>query len=94
MLREQAKRRRGFDFKNADRGAGIGPLAMFEHRNQLVVGDQHAAARPPEAKALVDPHQIGRGIDVDAKAGGFQDRAQIGDGRALAIGAGDMNHRR
>ena len=31
---------------------------------------------------------------MDAQAGGLQDRAQIGDGRALAVGAGDMDHRR
>src|SRR6201999_1699830 len=39
-------------------------------------------------------HQIGRSIGVDAKAGGFQDCAQIRDRRSLAVGAGDMDHRR
>ena len=94
MLREQAKRRRGFDFENRDRRAGIGALAMFERRAQFVIADQHAAAGPAEAKAFVDPHQIGRGVGVDAQARRFQDRAQIGDRRTLAIGAGDMDHRR
>ena len=94
MLREQAERRRGFDFENGDRRAGIGALAMFERRAQFVVADQSAAAGPAEAEAFVDPHQIRRGVDVDAQAGRFQDRAQIGDRRTLAIGAGDMNHRR
>ena len=31
---------------------------------------------------------------MDAKACGFQDRAQVGNRRALAVGAGDMNDRR
>ena len=31
---------------------------------------------------------------MDAQARGFQNRAQIGDRRTLAIGAGNMNHRR
>jgi len=31
---------------------------------------------------------------MHAQARGLEDRAQIGDRRALAIGAGDMNHRR
>ena len=94
MLREQTKCRRGFDFENRDRRAGIGPLAMFQHPAQFIVADQRAAAAAAEPKAFVDPHQIGRGIGVDAQARGFQDRPQIGDGRALAVGAGDMNHRR
>ena len=67
---------------------------MFQRRAQFVIADQRAAARAAEAKAFVDPHQVGRGIDVDAQVGGFQNRAQIRDGRTLAIGAGDVNHRR
>ena len=94
MLREQAERRRGLDFENGDRRAGIDALAMFERAAQFVVADEHAAAGAAEPKAFVDPHQIGRGIDVDAQARGFQDRAQIGDRRALAVGAGDMDDRR
>ena len=31
---------------------------------------------------------------MHALARGFQDRAQEGDGRALAVRAGDMDHRR
>ncbi len=37
MLREQAKGRRGLDFEDRDRLAGIGPLAMFERGAQFVV---------------------------------------------------------
>ena len=94
MLREQTKCRRGLDLEDRDRLAVVGLLAMFERGAQFVVVDQHAAAAAAEAIAFVDPHQIGRGVDVDAQAGGFEDRAQIGDGRTLAVGAGDMDHRR
>ncbi len=47
-----------------------------------------------DAEALVEANQIRRRIDVHALAGRFQDRAHEGDGRALAVGAGDMDHRR
>ena len=47
-----------------------------------------------EAEALVEMHQMRRGVDVHAQAGGFQNRAQERDGRAFAVGAGDMDDRR
>ena len=94
MLREQIKRRRGFHLENRDRRAGIGLFAAFERRAQFIVTNQSTAAGPAEAIAFVDPHQIGRCNDVDTQAGGFQDRAQIRDGRALAVGTGDMDDRR
>ena len=94
MLREQRERRRGFDFKNRGRRAGIGLLAMFERGAQFVVADENAAARPAEPEAFVDPHQIGRGIGVHPQACRFQNRPQVSDRRALAVGAGDVNDRR
>ena len=53
-----------------------------------------APATTANPVAFVEPHQVGRREGVDTKACGFQDRAQIGNRRTLAIGAGDMNHRR
>src|ERR1700730_2010976 len=94
MLREQPERHRSLDFKNGDRPAGIGALAMFERATQFIIADKNAAAGSAEAKALVDPHQGGRDIDMNAQARGFQNRAQIRDRRTLAIGAGDVNDRR
>ncbi len=94
MLREQRKGRRGFDFKNRDRRAGIDLLAMFERRAQFVVVDENAAAGPAEPEAFVDPHQVRRGVGVDAQARRFQNRPQVSDRRALAVGAGDVNNRR
>src|SRR5690606_7283845 len=37
---------------------------------------------------------MGRGVGVDAQARRFRDRPDQGDGRALAVGARDMDHRR
>ena len=90
MLREQAKRRRGLRLEKRERRAGIDALAMFEREAQFVIADENAT----EAKAFVDAHQIGRGIGMDSQARRFQDRAQIGERRTLAIGAGDVDHRR
>ena len=44
--------------------------------------------------ALVEAHQMRGGVDVYGMSGGLKDRAQEGDGRALAVGAGDMKERR
>ena len=94
MLREQQEGRDGLDLEEGDRRASIDPLAFQQRGDQFVIIDQDAAADLAEPIALVDTHQPGRGENVDAQAGGFEHRAQIGDRRALAIGAGDMDHRR
>ena len=61
---------------------------------QVLVAHEHAFAGGAKPKALVEAHQMRRGIDMHALARRFQDRAQEGDGRALAVGAGDVDHRR
>ena len=54
-----------------------------------------APLRPmAEADALMKPHQMRRRVDVDGKPGAFEDRAHERDGRALAVGAGHMDHGR
>ena len=62
----------------------------LEQRREIVFGDQLAG----HADALVEAHEMRRGVDMDAEARGLHDGAEIGDGRALAVGAGDMDHRR
>ena len=47
-----------------------------------------------KADALVEAHEMGRRIDVDAHPGGFQHRAHERDGGALAVGARHMDRRR
>ena len=90
MLREQAKRRRGLCLEKCEGRAGIDAFAMFERHAQFIIADENAT----DAKAFVDPHQIRRGIGMDSQARRFQDRAQICERRTLAIGAGDVDHRR
>ena len=51
-----------------------------------------AARANPEA--FVEADQMRRRVGVHALSRGFQDRAQEGDRRALAVGAGNMNDRR
>src|SRR4051794_38934528 len=94
MLRKQAKRRRGLNLEYGDRRAVVGTLAMLQHGAQFGILDENAAAGLAEAKTLVDPYQIRRGEDVNTQTSRFQDRAQIGDGRSLAVGAGDVDHAR
>ena len=50
----------------------LADFAMFEHGAQFVILDQHAATAAAEPVALVGPHQVGRGEDMDAQAGSFE----------------------
>ena len=43
------------------------------------------------ADALVEAHQMRRGVDVHAQAGRFGNGAHGGNGRAFAVGAGDVH---
>ena len=61
-----------------------------EQRGERVVVDQRAG----EPDALVEADQMRAGEHVDACARGFERGAQEGAGRALAVGPGDMEHRR
>ena len=90
MFCEQQEAGRGLRLEEGEWLARIDLFAMLQRRLQFVVTDQHAA----QAETFVDAHQPGRGVGVNAKARGFEDRAQIGDRRTLAVGAGDMDHRR
>ena len=71
-------------------GAGVHALDILERGRQRLVGHQLAG----DADAFVEPHQMRRGIDVHALPGRLGHRAQEGAGAALAVGAGDVDHRR
>src|SRR3954464_8647381 len=88
------KRRRRLELEQCGRLAGVDTLDLFQRRAQLVVADQHAAPDATEPETFVDANEIGRGVGVDAQAGGLQRRAQISERRALAIGPGDVDPRR
>ena len=92
--REQQERRRGLDLEHGDRLVAVGALAFAQHAGERFVADELAAARRADAKALVEAHEMRRGVDVNALARRLQHGAHEGDGRALAVGAGDMDDRR
>ena len=94
MACEQQEGGGGGDLEHRDRRAGIGALAVLEHVAELLVGGQPSAAGGAEAEALVEAHEMRRGIDMNALTAGLEDRAHESDGGALAVGAGDMDHRR
>ena len=61
---------------------------------ELFVRNEPSLARGGEPKALVEAHEMRRGIDVHAQPRRLQDRAHESDGGTLAVGAGDMDCRR
>ena len=94
MLRKQHEGCRRLDLEQRDRRVAIGALAFGERIGKLSVGYQHAAAAQAKPEALVDAHQVGRGVDVHASSRCLQHGAQECDRRTLAIGAGHMDDRR
>src|SRR5262249_27649193 len=78
---------------------GEGAPALDALPCAAAVGGPPAETAPPfargaEPKALVEAHEMRRGIDVHAHARRLQDRAHERDGRALAVGAADVDRRR
>ncbi len=94
MAREQKKAGGGLHLEDGDRRVAVLCLAFGERRAEFGVADQPAAAIVAETKPLVDADKIGRGIDMHALARRLEDRAHEGDGRAFAVGAGDVDDRR
>ena len=94
MPRKQKERRGGLDLEHRDRLRAVGALAFQQHIGQRLVAHQLAAARRAETKALVETHQMRRGVDVDGLARGLQHRAHEGHRRALAVGPGHVDDRR
>ena len=70
-------------------GAGIHLFNVFQRARRAPVRHELAG----DADALVEAHQMRRGIDVHALPRRLGHRAQEGTGAALAVGAGDMDHR-
>ena len=94
ITREQQKRGRGLDLEHRDRRVAVPGFAFGERSGELSILDKFSAAVAADAEALVEMNQIGRRIDMHALAGRFKNRAHEGDGRAFAVGAGDMDQRR
>ena len=91
VAREQHECRRRLDLEHGDRRFAIEAFALAERVGKLGVRNQHAAPRPADPESFVDAHQVGRGVGMDALAGRLEDRAHERDGRAFAVGAGDVD---
>ena len=76
-------------------GARIDALRLAQPLDQLVLADGlRLAVGAGEGDALMEAHQVRRGVDVHALAGGLQHGLEEGRHRALAVGAGDVDDRR
>ena len=93
-LGEGEKGRRGRDLEQRDQLAAIGGFGAGEAIDQQILGDRRRAVRAGEHDALMKIDEMRRGIDVHALAERLGDGAGEGEERALAVGAGDMQHRR
>jgi hypothetical protein len=91
MACEQHKRRRGLDLEHGDRRRAIGDLALRQRVRERLIADELAAIGISETEALIEAHQMRRGIDMHTAASRFEHRSHEGDGRALAIRARDMD---
>ena len=74
------------DLEEGDRLFLVGLLALCQHGIEKVVVDQVTG----DPDALVEAHQMRRGVDVDAIARRLGHGAHVGDQGTLAVGAGDM----
>jgi hypothetical protein len=91
---EEHERRRGRDLEHSDLLPAVDLLATPQRLDEPLLVDEAAAADAAEADALVKAHQMRRGVDVDRETGAFEDCSHKGDRRALAVGAGDVDHGR
>ena len=95
MTGEKQKGDCGEDFEDGDRCAGVGLGRPSDGIGQRAVVDELAGGiLATEPVALVPGHEMRRGVDVDRAAVAFQDCATEGGDGALAVGAGDVDHRR
>ena len=86
--------RRG-DLELGDVVAAVGGLCARQYIDQRLFTDRcRPAARAGKLDTLVKAHEMRRRIDVHARAGGFDDRFQVGGDGALAVGAGNVHDRR
>ena len=75
--------------------AGVGALGALQQLDQLRLADwARLAVGTGDLDALMEAHQMRRGVDVHALAGCLQHGLQQRGGGALAVGAGDVDDRR
>ena len=87
---EQVEGGGGDDLEHGDRGAVVDLFDALHRGDQAVVRHQFAG----DADAFVEAHQMRRGVDMHAQAGGLGHRPDERAGAAFAVGAGDVDDRR
>ena len=87
---EGKKRRRRGNLKERDRPAGVDQIAFLQQRRQRLLADLIAS----NDDSFAELNEMRRGIDVHPQALRFENRPKEGDQRTLAVGAGNMDHRR
>ena len=65
----------------------VGDKGVFHADLRDLMGDLRRTRENPDS--LVDAHQVRRGVEAGAQAGGGEDAGESGGGGAFAIGAGD-----
>ena len=88
--REREDRGRGGDLEEAGLDAAAGVQDLGKQLFQAFVVDQLTGDPDP----LVEPDQVRAGEGVDLVSRRFERGAEKRNGRALAIGPGDVEHRR
>ena len=94
MPREDQKGGRCGNFEEGDRIAGIQTLAFGKSIGEFIVADVHAATFCRDPDAFVEPHEIGRRVDVDPEAGRLENRAEKSDRGALPVRPGHVDRGR
>ncbi len=95
ILGEREKGRSRCDLELRDVVGTVRCLGADQHVDQLILGDGvRLATRIGQLDALMEAHQVRRGVDVHARARRLQHRLEIGGDGSLAVGAGDVHARR
>jgi hypothetical protein len=91
MFTEEFERRCRGDFEESDWLAGIDLFAKGKCSGEFGIADKLSAATMAKPDPLVKMQEMRRCIDVDAAPSRLKDRPHEGNGRALAIGASNMD---
>ncbi len=83
------KRRRRGNFEKCDGRGTVGGLAIDQQLGEMIIADRASGG----LDAFIETYQVGRGVDMGLEPSFLGHGLHEGDGRALAIGAGDMDHR-
>jgi hypothetical protein len=94
MTRKNRKAGGGRYFEHRYRRTRIRSFAFLQGRSKFVIGDEMSLPACTNAEAFIEADKMRRRVRVHALSRSFQNCAQKGDRRSLAICAGNVNDRR